>query len=80
MSNHPRAKKRLPLKNACSNVLTMQANDVNSCLQWNSALVAFELSQLGVNISAHSELHLAGQGSFTERGAGYTFYCSERVP
>ncbi|KAK0063777.1 hypothetical protein Bpfe_006928 [Biomphalaria pfeifferi] len=40
----------------------MQANDVNSCLQRNSALVAFELSQLGVNIAAHSELHLAGKG------------------
>ena len=44
-----------------------------------SALVAHELSQLTIDITALSEVRLADEGSLMEHGTGYTLYWSGKL-
>ena len=44
--------------------------------QRRSALVAWELARLDIDIAALSEVRFAEQGSFREDGAGYTLFWS----
>ena len=68
--NNERKKETARFKVACLNTRTIQ--DSEGRPQRRSALVARELARLDIDIAARSEVRFAGQGSFTEDGAGYT--------
>ena len=48
--------------------------------QRRTALVASELARYNIDIAALSETRLAGEGELCERGSGYTFFWSGRLP
>ncbi|GAB1598787.1 hypothetical protein Ahia01_000155900, partial [Argonauta hians] len=60
------------------NVRTMLDSNSGSRPQRRSALVARELSRLGIDIAALSEVRFPDEGSLREQGAGYTLFWSGR--
>ena len=74
-----RNKRNINLKVGTWNVRTMldldNTNSDNTRPRRRTALIALELERYGIDIAALSETRLSGEGSLTEDGGGYTFYC-----
>ena len=61
---------------ACWNIRTM-LDTTNNRRPWRrSALIAYELARLNIDIAALSEVRFPEEGSLKENGAGYTLYWS----
>lgn len=58
----------------CRNIRTMPDSEGNNQPQRRTALVAWELARLGIDVTAISEERFAEQGSLTEHRAGYILY------
>ncbi|GAB1599691.1 hypothetical protein Ahia01_000246500 [Argonauta hians] len=61
------------------NVRTMLDTNLGSRPEHRSALVACELSRLGIDITDRSEVRFPDEGSLREQGAGFNLYWSERL-